>query len=397
MAVKPPRTVSELEKRLELGHHLPRMAIFVAAVTVAAVILLFAWPSRPSQRLGWSAGPVTNHHRLAEAACESCHAGGFKGAPDEKCLGCHSVHEHASAVPAVVKQHPELGSRCTTCHREHHGEQNLVPTDSPLCTSCHGRMGELVPATAQPSVPSFLRHPEFAVEAWSGDPPKLGRVRLGQPGMRGASSLKFSHALHLDLEPKPGKAALGCASCHGTGDLAPVSYERHCQECHPIEFDDRLPSSRVPHGSAAGVFPFVRSEVARWHLERSSARAERIDSEARDDEAGLFTEGGGCMKCHLVSALPEAGAGQTRYQVEMRPKARWMPAAHFAHGTHTRAGCDHCHKGSASSRSSGDLLVPSIAVCRECHADPGTPGKVESPCIQCHDYHAKAAGSRSRP
>ena len=226
-----PKQVSELERRLDVAHHLPRLRWLVIAATAIAAVALWAWPLFASSRAGWSGGPVSNHHRLIEHDCAACHVAGFAGVADAKCAACHAVHDHGAAAAG----HPTSAGPCASCHREHHDETDLVPHNSRLCADCHRHPSARLAAT----IADFTHHPEFEVQAWTGDPPKLGRVRVGQAGIRDASGLKFSHAGHLALpasvDADRGKP-LECATCHeptadGT-DLAPVRYAQHCERCH---------------------------------------------------------------------------------------------------------------------------------------------------------------------
>lgn len=383
-----PQVVSELEKRLDVAHHLPSLRLLWIGVAVAAVGATLVWPlSAASRRGGAASGPISNHHRLIEPTCDRCHESAFSSVPDRACASCHPVHEHVRAAPGVAA-HPDLGARCTSCHKEHHGEQSLIPSDSPLCTGCHARE----------DITDFAHHPEFAVRAWTGTPPELKKVRLDQPGIRDQTRLKFSHDEHLGQVAADGKPVLACSSCHqpsADGDsLQPISYARHCERCHHLEFDDRLETTFVPHGDSAGVLGFVTAQLAKLHVEtphdRSGAEThELVDQESRDAEIGLFTPGGACFKCHDVEEVPPASkAPQARFKVlSVDTPPRRMPASVFRHAAHRLIACDSCHAGVRESTSASDILLPRIARCRECHADPGTPAKVNSPCLECHRYH----------
>ncbi len=370
-----PRKPSELERRLDVGHQLPPLKVFAIGGSLIVALILWVWPSGAARRGGWSGGPVTNHHKLIEGQCELCHPTAFGRAPDGPCVPRHAVHAHAPKAG---------GAPCASCHREHHGEQRLIPEDSPLCTNCH-----------RERAPDFAHHPEFTVEAWSGEPPRLSRVKVGDKGIRDANQLKFSHTWHLALEPKAAQSRLTCDGCHAaTADgksLAPVSYAQHCASCHPLELDDALSGARVPHGASERVYDFVRGAVSQLHLERGQKIARGlVDRDSREIEAGLFTQGGACVRCHDVESVATPRGDETRYRVQPRVVARWMPAAAFEHPTHRFTACERCHAGIRDSRSAGDVLMPSIEICRECHADPGTAGKVDSPCLQCHAYHPKS-------
>ena len=397
---------------------------------------MFAWPLLATRgRDAVSGGAVSNHHRLIESDCAKCHASPFGAVPDEKCASCHVVNPHTKAMPELV--HPELKARCASCHKEHHGEASLVLNDSLLCTGCHSRISKLAPSTAQPSIPDFAHHPEFAVLAWRGSMPALVKSRLDEPNLRDGNQLKFSHAAHLGRTGAEGQLSLKCQSCHVTGDdgkqIQPLSYARHCQRCHPIKFDDRLKDSFLPHGDAKKAFLFIKAELARLHVERGldpgspkslsenpsveprkpgrrreratrrdrrlttqtesevdlGIDAKKLDEESREAELGLFTPGGACFMCHDVEKVaPSETPNQPRFAVlSPRLPAKKMPAARFDHDAHRLASCESCHGNVRESSSASDILLPRIARCRECHADPGKPGKIDSPCLQCHGHH----------
>ena len=399
------RTRSELEQRLEVQHYLPRLRTLALGVALIAAGALWAWPLVRSDSASWTGGPMSNHHRMIERDCARCHPSSFGGVPDVQCTACHAVRGHTSPrvtdpAPAIVAAHAELASRCASCHREHHDE-DLRPRSSSLCAACHSRITELVPSTALAPVADFASHPEFAVRAWVGNPPTLRRVRIGEPGIRDGSGLKFSHAGHLALPAEVnGGAPLACASCHEASsdgkDLRPVAFARHCERCHSLAFDPRLRGARAPHADADRVFAAIRTEVARLDLRDGGGlvATEVIDDESRDDESGLFTEGGACVMCHDIEARPDASPEESRFRVRDPAHARWLPAAAFEHHVHRLTPCEQCHRGIEASRSAGAVVLPSIAVCRGCHADRGTPGKVASPCLACHAYHPVAAASR---
>lgn len=429
--------VSDQEERFDVGRHLPslKMLVFCALVVSAAVLL--AWPYFAIRwRAAVSGGTISNHHRLIESDCAACHTSPFRALPDEKCTGCHAARPHTKSMPALVRAHTELQRRCASCHKEHHGEASLIQNDSQLCTSCHSQINNLAPGTAQPGIPDFAHHPEFAVLAWRGNTSVFVKSRLDEPDLRDGNQLKFSHAAHLGRKDADGQHSLECQSCHVTGEngqIQPISYARHCERCHAIKFDDRLKDRFLPHGDAKKAFSFIKAELARLYVERSvdagsakspagdpdeeprkrrekrsrSARrdrrlaaqaeseagpvmdAKKLDDESREDELALFTTGGACFMCHDVERVaPSETPDQPRFRVlNPRLPVRKMPAARFDHDAHRLATCESCHGNVRASTSASDLLLPRIARCRACHADPGKPGKIDSPCLQCHRHH----------
>jgi predicted CXXCH cytochrome family protein len=97
-------------------------------------------------------------------------------------------------------------------------------------------------------------------------------------------------------------------------------------------------------------------------------------------EPSLFKQR--CEYCHTLKregdALPQV--------VSPAIPSRWLPHARFDHSAHRPLACAECHKAAASSETK-DVLMPSIATCRECHQprDGARTG-----CVECHRYHDKA-------
>lgn len=429
---------SKPEKDFDIGHRLPSLKILVTCTLVISVVVLFAWPySAAWRRNSVSSGAISNHHRMIESDCTKCHTSPFRPMTDEGCTGCHVAHPHTKAMPALVAAHPDLQRRCASCHKEHQGEESLVQSDSQLCTHCHSQIRVLDPNTAQPNISDFAYHPEFAVLAWRGNTSTYVKSRLDEPDLRDGNQLKFSHASHLGRRGADNQPLLSCKSCHVAGDdgkqMQPISYARHCERCHAIKFDERVKDRYLPHGDAKKAFVHIQAELAKLYIDRgldpaaagspSEAAAEeprkkgkkkdrstrrdrrlaelaeseaglaidakKLDAESRDAELALFTAGGACFMCHDIEKLaPSETPDQPRFQVlDPRLPAKKMPAARFDHDAHRLASCQSCHGNVSESTSASDILLPRIARCRECHAAPGTPGKVASPCLQCHRHH----------
>jgi hypothetical protein len=397
--------------RLQIANRLPRLALLSTLVVAGTLGAVVVWPAMSrAGRVTATAGPVSNHHRLIEEKCESCHARPFRGATDVQCTTCHRVGEHATAMPRMLATHPERSLKCASCHKEHHGLRSLVPTDSPLCTACHAQIESLVPSTREPAIGSFARHPEFAA---------LTRAKAlagpGDPSTRGlhdTTPLKFSHAEHL--QPHPGTVhpePLVCQSCHepvaDQTTMQPIAFEKHCHGCHELALDGRLEGVRVPHGSPDRALATIRAELSRVYMEAPVLDAgvpkadggalpvpsqDDLEAEVLDLELALYTGHNGCEKCHDLAEAPPAPGKSRHAVVEPKIPKTWMPASRYAHGPHRTTPCRFCHDSAEHSTTAGDVLIPGIARCRECHGDPGTPGKVESPCLECHRYHREERG-----
>jgi hypothetical protein len=120
---------------------------------------------------------------------------------------------------------------------------------------------------------------------------------------------------------------------------------------------------------------------------------------------------GGCRLCHVVAdshAEPTEGAFAGEWEVA-KPNIpeRWMARSRFSHDSHRFASCTACHYQDSSSGPSrpvtksvttSDVLMPSIAACRTCHAEHATiplagVGRssrgVAARCVDCHEYHRR--------
>jgi hypothetical protein len=68
---------------------------------------------------------------------------------------------------------------------------------------------------------------------------------------------------------------------------------------------------------------------------------------------------------------------------------RWFKHAEFDHGAHQMLVCDTCHQQARKSTKTSDVLVPGIAVCRQCHVAEKSDA-ARSGCVECHVYHDPA-------
>ncbi len=383
MSTPPGDKRHELERRLTVGYHLPSLAFITVVAGAISAAAFIVWPlTSATRRSALAAEPVSNHHRMIANACERCHDTLFTGASDSRCLSCHTVGSHARAFTSKKVQAVD---RCASCHKEHHGQRSLVPADSPLCTKCHSQIAKVLPETRQPSVNDFAHHPEFAL------PPDTGL-------------LKFSHAEHLGNLQKEGAApeTLTCGTCHVRAadgkSFTPIAFARNCQRCHRLQADPRIKGTPIPHGNVEHAIEVIRAALAEFYLnapegghDSAAKLRERVASETRDIIDGVFTEQDGCKRCHEVTVTGTPGSPDVK-QYNVEPpllRTHWLSAALFDHGVHRQTACEQCHTRARGSTTASDLLIPGIAVCRDCHADPGTPDKLESPCVECHVYHSK--------
>jgi len=256
------------------------------------------------------------------------------------------------------------------------------------------------------------------ITAFDTDHPEFRQIR---DGIRDENSLKFNHEVHLQTGKIP--RVLNCTDCHerdGRGEYQrPITYEKHCVECHTLQFDPNTsadkskPGIYLPHGDPYYVRSFLRSlniqyeEYGRIH--EGITRREELDDyvkEKRDGIEKLYETGeklersvffadmkgkipggqrapfAGCATCHDVSE--PTGESATPGIKKVATPDRWMTLGKFNHDMHRKGQtCLDCHNVTNSQLTS-DLNLPSIKSCVECH---GAKGGIDHRCIRCHTYH----------
>lgn len=323
--------------------------------------------------------------------CAACHTP-WRGVSDAGCDTCHAPGAESPAPPHHSSVLP-AAERCTACHLEHQGTDGLMAVSDRQCLDCHRDLsratagGELGAA----ALTAFARdHPDFA-------PPAEDPTRLA-----------FGHARHLEegLLSPTGRVTLVCAHCHESdpadlerGEILPVRFEAHCQECHDLTFDAVFAADvTAPHGEPA----IVRGALYRaYQDERRRAGAVLSPREQRQvlaAERRLYETN--CVDCHRVDFGGERLSADTLPRVEApEVPERWLPRARFTHGPHLAASsglaCEDCHDSARGSSETADVLLPGIAACTPCHggeARVGFPHRAASArCLDCHGYHTGTA------
>ncbi|CAN5563609.1 hypothetical protein BH09PLA1_BH09PLA1_01090 [soil metagenome] len=255
-----------------------RSARFVCTFSAFAIAL--AWSilyGLPARSRVHDPGPLSSAHQQWQNDCRRCHNGIDSGAPgifkraslavsDSACLQCHDGAIHQSGQTHFISGDKSRSSNCVACHLEHKGGEALAANQDQTCVQCHGNLsGELAGAKTQVS---------NAIMAFDlNKHPKFGRSLQQQDGKPlDPTVLKFNHALHMnrpeiqsncvlcheqrqssplakphaEKTPPPWKSAkdrstAAIASSDGRY-TQPVSYERHCQSCHPLT---ALPGSEM--------------------------------------------------------------------------------------------------------------------------------------------------------
>ncbi len=406
--------------------------------------------------------PVYATHARFNDSCTQCHESHFQTwkrlnpckasqatVADDSCTQCHrsEVSPGESLYPrtqvnltALLEGRPAPPHHaekaepqaCAVCHREHRGNKSLTAVEDAACNTCHSRLDRVVTkGTAFGNARDFASdHPEF--DALGGPDP--GR-------------LAFNHAVHLKPEGVPiegsgSRRRLDCADCHKPEPagrlMAPIRYEKHCRDCHPLRV--ALAGDFSKSSVREGVEQFLRRpaphrppEVVRADLRQQLEDFVRDNPGAREtplapqpliplpgrparvaqtptaeewkqaqlavSERLLFFAPGGCHYCHSSDwkgKVEPAGTGALPRFDETGLKARWMRHSAFNHSAlrHSKMDCLDCHKAGQSQKTH-DVLLPKVADCRVCHSPQGE-ANTHTSCITCHRYHVPAPADPQR-
>jgi hypothetical protein len=372
----------------------------------------------------WNPAPLEAAHRYFGDDCTTCHQHPFLRVRDDACLTCHA-NTRAHADPARFHL-AELGdAKCRDCHQDHNGPAGMVRTDQGLCSDCHGDLKQRTRDASQlADVSDFgTDHPEFRLNLpiWNADGRFAPQTVTWKAGLTEVSGLKFNHEKHLDakgLNTPSGHKVLTCANCHrpepGGARMQPIEFDTMCHECHTLGFDTLAPEREVPHADVAAVVYTLNEFYARRALEGgyADARAPTIVQQRRrpgqppqsqqekqealawareraEQAARTVFTGKACVTCHTITA--PSGPDTDWAVAPVRVSGAWYVDSKFPHDRHTTMVCEDCHSDAAKSARASDLLIPGIANCRQCHGGADADAKVQSTCIDCHDYHRAEA------
>jgi len=378
-----------------------------------------AVPGAPTQV--WTSGGISAAHKFFGNSCETCHVTPFVPVADATCLACHEGIEHHADPQRFAFASFEDRS-CQSCHKEHQGNQTIALSHQDFCADCHADFAAKAPQSGLLAVADFgSAHPDFrptvvidsALHAVD-----RSKFMSDTPPPREDSSLDFPHDRHLRTggvrDPVRGNVQLTCESCHqvdgGGGYMLPISFEKHCHQCHVLKFDVYVPDRELIHGEPETIFKQVRdvydAVAMRGGYEEPEAPAlirrrpgtpltteqkkQALDWAAAKTDAvlnGRFGKGL-CDGCHTIfETTASAGPTGAGWGVEPVSAANvWFPKSRFTHAGHRDMECGTCHEA-RTSVTSADVLMPSIATCRACHGGEQAADKVPSTCIACHGFH----------
>lgn len=388
----------------------------------------------------WSSGPLSPaHQQAAGERCDTCHEQLFTRVRDSACQECHrTIHDHVSKEHRALTKLGEA-QRCATCHREHNEPASfLVDGGDGLCVDCHRDSQHDFGTLQVEPVSGFSagRHPAFKAHLLKPQPVAAGsgvafewRTEIAAlDRAREQSNLKFSHVQHLDaarILRKDNSQPLACADCHRLepdGEhFEPITMEGRCASCHELTFDRSAPDRQLPHGKPREVVLTLQDYFTRKFSDPNASRpgrARRIPGHEEEEQecvgaapfecamrsARVEIENQfsrqGCVGCHVVVDT-QAQNIFDRFQVHPIRFARdYFPAGRFDHRSHQIQGkltgdaaCLSCHKAK-DSKDSGDLMLPAMTKCEECHGDRPAVERIKVQCVSCHSYHPTSVLTR---
>ena len=178
-------------------------------------------PAAKSRFSNWVTATFRNEDPFGTSQTESCLKCHEKTIVRETALAAHSIDpqkmteittQHLASAkrlePRAIPSHLVSNISCNTCHREHHGNENLAAMTSKQCQTCH-----------QNQFHSFNDgHPDF--DGWP-----YAHQR----------NIAFDHANHLGKYFAQSKETFRCKDCHEIeqGVITTVaSFEKTCAACH---------------------------------------------------------------------------------------------------------------------------------------------------------------------
>lgn len=382
----------------------------------------------------WSTGDLSLAHHGLEDNCEACHVEPFQSVRDETCLTCHeTIADHAPIPRQLTGRGPmsrgdqiqwdvaeafgkEGPGSCTTCHTEHEGAGRMEPTAQKFCAECHDGMDKRLTDTTLANAADFgTAHPQFKMQIFTQPgQEKPERVLLSNNTVE-YNGIKFPHDIHLDqtsgvtkmarsLGSKGYGNALVCSDCHtptkDQGGFLPVNMEEDCEACHSLVYDKVGSTFRtLRHGSVDQALADLRAidRTPRRPITSGRKRPGQIGTASVPGATyprfgrprssliavnNALGRDGVCGECHI----PTTRNGRADVMPVNIPQY-YLVLGRFDHEAHEQEDCTSCHKAE-SSATSNDLLMPGIAVCRDCHlGEKSRAAEVPSSCAMCHQYH----------
>ncbi|WP_324828430.1 cytochrome c3 family protein [Qipengyuania zhejiangensis] len=430
----------------DLASAMPGKRVMAWAALAAILVAFLAVPvwshlTREDKRAGadgpdqvaldgsWSTGKLSEAHHALEQNCEACHVEPFVAVRDEACLTCHEdIGDHAAADRLLAGREPmgtgeallwavadtfgkEGPAACTTCHTEHEGAGRMQPTAQAFCSDCHNGMDTRLSDTRLGNAHDFgTDHPQLqAMIHQTAGSDELTRVVIDGKA-RESSGLRFPHDKHLSRTNGVARMAgnlsrygeaLQCSDCHRPTDdrngFLPVVMEEDCESCHSLAYDKVGNTVRtLRHGDVAQMQadlialdraprqPVVTARRRPGEFQRGGRYFQDFGRPTQNyiGISRALGKDGVCGECHVPATVD----GQ-RGVMPVFQRSSYFTKGRFDHEAHEQETCTTCHAAD-TSKSAQDLLLPSLATCRDCHqGESATQADVPSSCAMCHSYH----------
>ncbi|HET8774322.1 MAG TPA: FHA domain-containing protein [Thermoanaerobaculia bacterium] len=348
----------------------------ITALLLIVTLAVIGEVIRPERQKVFMPGGLSSAHsrardprteRAVADDCAACHLP-WRSVSSSKCIDCHPQQPHT----VTANNDPD----CFACHAEHRGATKLGAIPDTSCVACHSTQRVAVSGFGAP------KHPDFSYP-------------------KDANTLRFDHKLHLApkgvFNAKGKRTVLQCATCHeltGAAEPKPVTFAKHCHDCHRLGFDTRFPDDEVPHGGDNGiVYGYIAARYSgdRDVIGKPPAEVRRILTARKrvnvDDRAvvlGVKVFEIRCRFCHEVKPRGD--------RLAVTPPvipANWLSGAKFTHDRHRTIDCEKCHQGARASVPTSDVLMPAQSACTDCHAQNDRTAQARSTCLTCHEYHLR--------
>lgn len=354
-----------------------------------------------------SPGELSGGHKLFGKQCRTCHQQPLRAVSDSACQSCHKqVNQHVVSSKTKTTQHDELP--CIACHEDHKGELGLISHWNDQCLNCHNTVRTGADNRPVGRVNNFaVDHPQFQLSV-IGNAGVVSRM-LNKREITEHPELKFSHKLHLDkkgISTPLGEIMLSCKDCHRLEQeapgFAPLTMQSSCQlsHCHSQDYAEPAFGS-IPHGNLklalAGLEDKYLELLKNGEVSQASCASDtgkKILSSRdcahqlalKNAETSMVRGNLLCTGCHTV--IPNADENLPWKIIPPALNRDWYPVAQFSHRKHETQSCTHCHD-KENSKNSGEVSIPGIETCRECHADESPNQKqIRTSCDNCHRYHS---------